>query len=38
MTKEECFMCGGKPTHFDATSPKAVCCQCWGDCSHGKQN
>ena len=30
----ECFMCGGVATHFESTTPKAVCCECWGDCSH----
>jgi hypothetical protein len=38
MTKEECFMCGGTPMHYSGLSMKAVCCECWGDCGHGKQN
>ena len=35
MSKQECFMCGAEPTHVEGLGPKSVCCECWGDCSHG---
>jgi len=30
--EEECFICGGIATHFEATTSRGACCKCCGDC------
>lgn len=30
--EDECVICGDTATHFEATTTKAACCNCCGDC------